>query len=72
MSQAGLDSAITSVDQIAPEPRQALRDLILALADSKRILGIRYADWVLGAPELEASIAASSMAQPVSSSRPPQ
>ena len=42
MSQAGLDAAITTVDEIAPEPRQALRDLILALADSKRILGIRF------------------------------
>lgn len=63
MSQAGLAAAITTVDEIAPEPRQALRNLILALADSKRILGIRYADWVLGAPELEASIAASSIAQ---------
>lgn len=50
-------------DELSPELKQALRDLILSLADSKRIMGIRYADWVLGAPELEASIAASSLAQ---------
>lgn len=43
--------------------REALRDLILTLADSKRVLGIRYSDWMLGAPTLEAGIAASSMAQ---------
>jgi len=41
----------------------ALRSLILALADSKRLLGIRYSDWMLGAPTLETGIAASSMAQ---------
>lgn len=42
---------------------QATRDLILALADSKRLLGTRYAEWILGAPELEAGIACASMAQ---------
>lgn len=54
---------IKSASELSEESRVALRDLILVLADSKRILGIRYADWVLGAPELEASIAASSIAQ---------
>ena len=39
------------------------RDLILILADSKRLLGTRYAEWILGAPELEAGIACASMAQ---------
>ena len=42
---------------------QATRDLILILADSKRLLGTRYAEWILGAPELEAGIACASMAQ---------
>jgi ring-1,2-phenylacetyl-CoA epoxidase subunit PaaC len=41
----------------------AVRDLILVLADSKRVLGYRYAEWMLGAPELETGIACSSMAQ---------
>ncbi|NNM31622.1 MAG: hypothetical protein HKO53_01065 [Gemmatimonadetes bacterium] len=36
---------------------------ILSLADTKRILGIRYSDWLLGAPSIETGIAASSMAQ---------
>jgi ring-1,2-phenylacetyl-CoA epoxidase subunit PaaC len=39
------------------------RDLILLLADSKRLLGTRYAEWILGAPELETGIACASMAQ---------
>jgi ring-1,2-phenylacetyl-CoA epoxidase subunit PaaC len=43
--------------------RDAVRDLILVLADSKRLLGMRYGQWLLGAPELEAGIACASMAQ---------
>jgi ring-1,2-phenylacetyl-CoA epoxidase subunit PaaC len=43
--------------------RDAVRDLILVLADSKRLLGMRYGQWILGAPELEAGIACASMAQ---------
>ncbi|HEY8510207.1 MAG TPA: Phenylacetic acid catabolic protein, partial [Steroidobacteraceae bacterium] len=42
---------------------QATRDLILVLADTKRLLGMRYAEWILGAPALEAGIACASMAQ---------
>ncbi|UCF18576.1 MAG: phenylacetate-CoA oxygenase subunit PaaI [Gemmatimonadota bacterium] len=61
MTESAAD--LRSPDQLAADTRQELRDLILALADSKRILGIRYADWVLGAPELEANIAASSISQ---------
>lgn len=45
------------------ESSVATRDLILILADSKRLLGTRYAEWILGAPELEAGIACASMAQ---------
>jgi ring-1,2-phenylacetyl-CoA epoxidase subunit PaaC len=43
--------------------RESVRDLILVLADSKRVLGMRYGNWMLGAPELEAGIACASMAQ---------
>lgn len=50
-------------DQLPEDVRAPLRDLILALADSKRILGLRYSDRMLGSPTLEAGIAASSMAQ---------
>ena len=41
----------------------ALARLILTLADSKRVMGLRYSDWLLGAPSLETGIACSSMAQ---------
>jgi ring-1,2-phenylacetyl-CoA epoxidase subunit PaaC len=43
--------------------REAVRDVILVLADSKRVLGMRYGNWMLGAPEIEAGIACASMAQ---------
>jgi 1,2-phenylacetyl-CoA epoxidase catalytic subunit len=46
-----------------PKGRAALERLILTLADSKRLMGIRYSDWLLGAPSIETGIAASSMAQ---------
>lgn len=48
---------------LAPDIRDDIRDLIIALADSKRLLGMRYAEWMLGAPEIEACIACASMAQ---------
>jgi ring-1,2-phenylacetyl-CoA epoxidase subunit PaaC len=52
-TKPGLDEGTTA----------AVRDLILVLADTKRLLGYRYAEWMLGAPELETGIACSSMAQ---------
>jgi ring-1,2-phenylacetyl-CoA epoxidase subunit PaaC len=48
---------------LAPAVQDAVRDLILVMADSKRLLGMRYGQWILGAPELEAGIACASMAQ---------
>lgn len=50
-------------EKLDPEVRDALRREILFLADSKRVLGIRYSDWLLGAPSIETAIAASAMAQ---------
>jgi phenylacetate-CoA oxygenase PaaI subunit len=52
-----------SAAELPGDARAALRALILTLADSKRVLGLRYSDRMLGAPTLEAGIAASSMAQ---------
>jgi ring-1,2-phenylacetyl-CoA epoxidase subunit PaaC len=48
---------------LAGAVREALRRHVLTLADSKRLLGLRYSDWLLGAPSIEAGIAASGMAQ---------
>jgi len=53
----------TEAKELSAAARHATRDLILVLADSKRLLGMRYAEWLLGAPELEAGIACASMAQ---------
>ncbi len=47
---------------LPPTAQRALFDLLLVLADSKHLLGLRYGEW-LSAPVLEASIAAISMAQ---------
>lgn len=63
MSIAAPEARVDSASALSDESRQALRDLILSLADSKRVLGLRYSDKMLGAPTLEAGIAASSMAQ---------
>jgi len=63
MSATELPARFERAEELSPEARSALRDLILTLADSKRVLGLRYSDKMLGAPTLEAGIAASSMAQ---------
>lgn len=57
------EARVESAAELADDARAALRSLILTLADSKRVLGLRYSDRMLGAPTLEAGIAASSMAQ---------
>jgi phenylacetate-CoA oxygenase PaaI subunit len=54
---------IRSAAELEPPVRAALLRHVLTLADSKRILGMRYSDWLLGAPSIETGIAASGMAQ---------
>lgn len=56
-------SKIADPMELSAEVREALERLILGLADAKRVLGIRYSEWVLGAPSLEAGISAASMCQ---------
>ena len=63
MSTAESVARVEKAEELGEGVRAALRDLILTLADSKRVLGLRYSDKMLGAPTLEAGIAASSMAQ---------
>ena len=43
--------------------RDALVRLIISLADSKRLMGIRYSDWTLGAPSIETGVSTASMTQ---------
>lgn len=54
---------MTDATELSRDVLVAVRDLTLVLADTKRLLGYRYAEWMLGAPELETGIACSSMAQ---------
>ena len=54
---------VLDVASLDAHGRKALKRLILTLADSKRLMGIRYSDWLLGAPSIETGIATSSMAQ---------
>lgn len=62
-AQASNITEAAKAAQLSAELRAQVRDLILVLADSKRLLGTRYAEWILGAPELEAGIACASMSQ---------
>ncbi|MDX1394683.1 MAG: Phenylacetic acid catabolic protein [Gemmatimonadota bacterium] len=65
-TNAGTDaaaSAYKSASELPADLRDALGTLLLSLADNKRLLGIRYSDWILGAPSVEAGIACSAMAQ---------
>ena len=52
-----------NVEELTNAGREALQRLILSLADSKRLMGIRYSDWVLGSPSVETGVATSSMTQ---------
>lgn len=56
-------SELLDVSALDADRKKALERLILTLADSKRLMGIRYSDWLLGAPSIESGIATSSMAQ---------
>ena len=54
---------VSPASKLGPELSSALARHVLTLADSKRLLGIRYSDWLLGSPSIETGIATSSMAQ---------
>jgi len=56
-------SEFLNPDTLDEPTRAALRRYVLSLADSKRLMGIRYSDWNLGAPTVETGIAMSSMTQ---------
>lgn len=60
---AATPTSVETAESLGEEVRGALRRQVLTLADSKRLLGIRYSDWLLGGPSLEADIATASMAQ---------
>ena len=57
---SGKRLAASDLDERAAD---AVQRLVLTLADSKRMMGIRYSDWLLGAPSIETGIATSAMTQ---------
>ncbi len=52
-----------SPDELDADARQALVNLLWAIADSKVVLGRRYAEWANRAPVLESGVAAAAMSQ---------
>jgi 1,2-phenylacetyl-CoA epoxidase catalytic subunit len=52
-----------SAKNLPADCRAAVRDLLLAIADTKMFLGFHYGEWTFGTPALEACIAACSMSQ---------
>src|SRR5574340_810286 len=54
---------LESVHQLTADAQVALSDLVAALAESKKLLGVRYGEWATQAPTMEAAVAASAMAQ---------
>ncbi|MEN8375685.1 MAG: Phenylacetic acid catabolic protein [Gemmatimonadota bacterium] len=63
MTEAASGPSYADPAALPDDVRADVRDLILSMADSKRLLGMRYAEWTLGAPVIEAGIACASMAQ---------
>ena len=58
-----MSTDVLNAADLSDADRAALSRLVLTLADSKRLMGLRYSDWLLGAPSIETGIAASSMTQ---------
>ena len=54
---------ISNPEDLGADERQSLANWLTAMSDTKHLLGLRYAEWCTGGPELEANIAASAMAQ---------
>jgi len=63
MSDSTATTPFKTAEDLPGEAREALGELLLTLADDKRMLGMRYSDWILGAPSVEAGISCSAMAQ---------
>ncbi|RMF66416.1 MAG: hypothetical protein D6743_06410 [Calditrichaeota bacterium] len=52
-----------STEGMSETCRAALRDLLVAIADTKLLLGYHYGEWTFGPPELEAAVACCSLCQ---------
>lgn len=63
LQAARIVEPIRDISQLAPDLQIEVRNFLMVLADTKRALGLRYAEWCDRAPRLEAGVAASAMAQ---------
>ena len=63
MTTTGTETVFETADALPPECRDGVRNLVLALADTKLLLGYHYGEWTFGTPELEAAVASCSLAQ---------
>lgn len=52
-----------STEGMTPVCKQALRNVLIACADTKLLLGYHYGEWTFGTPVLEAAIACCSLCQ---------
>lgn len=52
-----------SIEGLNDAARRGLRNLLLACADTKLLLGYHYGEWTFGTPELEAAVASCSLSQ---------
>ena len=63
MTTIGTETVFETADALPAECRQGVRNLVLACADTKLLLGYHYGEWTFGTPELEAAVASCSLAQ---------
>lgn len=54
---------LASGDRLESARREALRNLLVSVADTKLLLGYHYGEWTFGTPALEAAIANCSLSQ---------
>lgn len=52
-----------STEGMSPACKTALRNLLIACADTKLLLGFHYGEWTFGPPQIEAAIACCSLCQ---------
>lgn len=60
---AGVRTEFPSTEGMPEAAKTGLRNLLLACADTKLLLGYHYGEWTFGTPALEAAIANCSLAQ---------
>lgn len=62
-TQTQTKKRVESAEGLDPACNAALRNLLVALADTKLLLGYHYGEWTFGTPALEAAIACCSLGQ---------